>query len=237
MKCFTLTCTALLLALCGMVACSSTNLGPENDISSRQITETRVINKQFKAVSNANGIATTYVVEPGARQTTVKLEGPENLLRRIKTEVSKKGILEIETVDGWGLNPGSAPKPKVTVTGPEFSGFEGSSGSTFILKGDMVTGKNFDFKMSSGGTFNATSALKCANLYIDISSGATIGANSLSAKDIKITASSGGVVTLGGTAQSIDVDANSGAVISLEKVAINGQRNLSTSSGAIIKTK
>ena len=178
----------------------------------------------FSKVDASAGVE--VVVAQGAfdvRAETTQGEGFDNLIVEVKGDtlrISRKQTTLFSFTDG--------PRYRVTVSAPEYSEFEVSSGAN--LKADnlrlgaveiavssgasmQVSGActALDLDMSSGASFSGE-GLRCETASVDASSGAS--AHAFAARSAKGNASSGASVSFSGNPSELERDTSSGGSVS-----------------------
>ena len=141
----------------------------------------------FHAVEVSSGIELRLT--PGTTQRVEASADDADQLERLKTEV-RDGVLKITydraLTESMGFNK---PHLRVNVTATALTALHASSGAHAEVIGAFTTEK----------------------LDVEVSSGASLKAN-FASTDLRAQVSSGGVATLAGTAQRLDVGASSGGV-------------------------
>lgn len=142
----------------------------------------------FHAVEVSNGIELRLA--PGATQRVEASADDADQLARLKTEV-RDGVLKItfdrELSESMGFN--KTRHLRVSVTATALTALHASSGARAEVVGAFTT----------------------QSLDVEVSSGATLKAN-FASTDLRAQVSSGGVATVAGNAQRLDVGASSGGV-------------------------
>ena len=110
-----------------------------------------------------------------------------------------------------GFMTGDRVRAVFTVTSPELTDVEVSSGSTF--RGEGIDAEAFTLDLSSGAS--ATLSGRCGDLELDVSSGGSVDAEDLRCATGVIDASSGASVRAY-LSEQVSVDASSGASIRVE---------------------
>ena len=142
----------------------------------------------FHAVEVGNGIELRLA--PGTTQRVEASADDADQLARLKTEV-RDGVLKIsferQLSETWTMT--KTRHLRVNVTATSLDALHASSGARVEVVGDFTT----------------------RELDVAVSSGATLKAN-FSSTDMRAKVSSGGVATVAGNAQRLDVGASSGGV-------------------------
>ena len=183
-------------------------------------TETRRITHEFTAVSASEGLE-VYITQADDFEITV--EADENIIDLISTDI-KNGKLRIHAI----RNIGRATK-KVYVSLPNITAIQSSSGahlrtenviksekleidasSGAMVKVDVVTAE-LDIDASSGANLEISG--EATTVYIDGSSGTNINSRGLITKICDVEASSGANISVN-VSESLTADASSGGNIS-----------------------
>jgi hypothetical protein len=185
--------------------------------------ETREVG-EFSGVEVGYSIEATVTIGP---KTSVKLEGEENLLPLIKTEV-KNGVLTTR-VDGKDLNP---TRPvRLTIVTPKLTS-AGASGAAMVTA-DATPGPKFEAD-ASGASHLTVRGVSADQLEVDASGAAHLTVSG-SAKTINLDASGAAQVNLGDTsADSLRVDASGAAMINAQA---KSDVNVDASGGAQVRVK
>ena len=149
---------------------------------------------QVRAVASFHAVEVSSGIElrlaPGTTQRVEASADDADQLARLKTEV-RDGVLKIsydrELSEAMGFS--KTRHLRVSVTATSLDALHASSGARAEVLGAFTTQK----------------------LDVEVSSGASLKAN-FSSTDMRAQVSSGGVATLAGTAQRLDVGASSGGV-------------------------
>ncbi|WP_035565915.1 head GIN domain-containing protein [Hymenobacter sp. IS2118] len=165
----------------------------------------------FQSLDVSNGIEVTLTTGPTQR-VEVSADTPENLVR-LKSEV-ENGVLKLsfdrKMNEAWGKK-NFVRNLRVNITAPSLAGIEASSGAKVEMK----------------------SAYAANDFVLEVSSGATVTAPDFTAKAVKAKVSSGGVVTLDGKVESLDVRASSGGEFRGRDVQATTCEASASSGGAI----
>ncbi|MDB5236418.1 MAG: hypothetical protein JWR44_3411 [Hymenobacter sp.] len=142
----------------------------------------------FHALSVSDGVQVT-LVSGATQRVQVSAETPE-FLARIKTEV-RDGVLKVSFEHKLNESWSKENRPRnlrVSIVAAPLTGIEASSGSRVEVKNGYAVN---DFKL-------------------EVSSGANVTAPGFTAKTVRAKVSSGGVASLSGKVQSLNVHASSG---------------------------
>lgn len=145
----------------------------------------------FRGVSVSHGIQAE--VKTGSR--SVRLEGPPELLKRVKLEV-KDGML-VTHVERQGLFNTGFGNGKVRL---------------------YVTNPKVEKVSASGGAGIEAEATDADEFSAEASGGATVNVRDVDARKVDAEASGGSRVTLSGRAQELDAEASGGAVVKAQDV-------------------
>jgi Putative auto-transporter adhesin, head GIN domain len=148
----------------------------------------------------------------------VEVEGRE--AAQIVTRVERDRLI-VEPVRRWGWH--GRRDAIVRVSMPQVEALDVSSGAHIEASG--VAGGDLSLNASSGAVMNVAGA--CGGLRVDTSSGANINARELQCETGRVSASSGSRASLT-LAVRLDLDASSGADVSVSGAAINGDISLSS---------
>jgi hypothetical protein len=165
----------------------------------------------FRALKASDGLLVT-VVAGTAQRVEASADTPE-FLARIKTEVSD-GVLKVsfdhKLNEAWSKD--NRPKNlRVRIVAASLTGIDASSGARVEVK----------------------DAYAATDMKLEASSGAVILAPEFTAQSVQASVSSGGVATLGGKVQRLQVQASSGGVFKGQDVqAATCEAN--ASSGGVI---
>ena len=144
----------------------------------------------FRALKASDGIIVTLA--SGTAQRVEASADTPDMLARIKTEVSD-GVLKVsfdhKLNEAWSKE--NRPKNlRVSIVAAPLTAIDASSGARVDVK----------------------NAYAANDLALEASSGAVISALSLTARAVRAEVSSGGVTSLGGKVQRLEVEASSGGV-------------------------
>ncbi|MEM7765904.1 MAG: DUF2807 domain-containing protein [Pseudomonadota bacterium] len=151
--------------------------------------------------------------------------GPEDVVVDVKGDT----LVIKRKQSGWSWG-GDKVKATFTVTAPNLTAIEASSGSSF--SGSGVDAETFEIDVSSGSSVRVSG--RCGAIDVDLSSGASVNAADLSCEDAVLDASSGASLSLA-VSESISVDASSGASINV--TGSPEVRDLDRSSGASVNIR
>lgn len=122
--------------------------------------------------------------------------------------------------NGWGNNRLDAT---VTISGPNLSAVEASSGSSARVSG--VSATDFSIDASSGASIRVSGS--CEALSVDISSGASVDGEELRCEQGDVDGSSGASADLY-LSQLVNIDVSSGASVAVEGGARIGEAEKSS---------
>ncbi len=152
---------------------------------------------EVRDVPDFRGVAVSHGIHAEVKTGTksVRLEGPPELLSRIKLEV-KDGVL-VTQVERQGLfNTGfGGKKVRLYVTNPKVESVSASGGAG--IEAEATDTDEFSAEASGGGTVNV---------------------RDVDARRVEAEASGGARVTLSGRAQELDAEASGGSVVKAQDV-------------------
>ncbi|MCP3137057.1 head GIN domain-containing protein [Pyxidicoccus xibeiensis] len=175
--------SALSLSACAQAQAQVQEPRKEDTASSQQ-GEVRDV-PDFDSVSVSHGIKAEVKVGP----KSVRLEGPADLLARVKMKV-KDGILTTEIEREGLFNNFRGSKVRLYVSNPKVEGVSASGGSH--VEAEATDTDEFD---------------------ADASGGAIVSVRGVDARKVDAEASGGSRVTLSGRARELDAEASGGAVV------------------------
>ncbi|MEO5682507.1 MAG: head GIN domain-containing protein [Chitinophagaceae bacterium] len=183
----------------------------------------------FHAVKISHGI--DLIIKQGNTEAVAVSAATKEYRDEIKTEVVA-GVLKIYVDTKWFKNWNShGRKLKAYVSCKQLDLLDGSSGSTTTVEGS-VSSTAFRIELSSGAGFKG--ALEAGSLTVDGSSGSTAHISG-KAQTVSIEASSGaGVYGYDLVSDKCDADASSGGAI---QVSVNKELSAEASSGGDIRYK
>lgn len=161
--------------------------GPEITAAGDQKSEDRNV-PTFTGVAVADIISLEYTQGPA---DSVRVSAQENILKHVKTEVNKDGVLNIELEEGNYHHVGAII---VTVTSPTIKYLDASSSSR--AKATGIDTDKLELGCSGGSTMNITG--KCGELKGDVSGGATLGGSLLCQRNTTLEVSGSATAELSG---------------------------------------
>ena len=167
-----------------------------------------------------------FVVEVSVGSTfSVEVEGDDNLVPLVKTEV-RGDALHIGIDKGYK----SHDRLKIFVTAPDLGGVDASGAANVNATGIQNSGVRIQ---ASGGS-RVTVAGQTADLMVDISGGAKVIANELTAANANVDASGGATAEVN-VSNELNAEASGGSRIIYSGSPANVQKN--SSGGARISPK
>jgi len=200
----------------------------------------------FTGIDVSSGLTVEFT--EGSAQSVVA-ENEDGAWDKLVIEV-KDDVLYVKRprkMGGWGRNK---QKFTVTVTAPQLSYLDTSSGST--VSGSGLSGDEVTIDTSSGSTVKVSgidagdlsidtssgSSVKldgtCARVAIDTSSGSSVRAKDVVCQYATVDASSGSSVSISAT-QSVNADASSGSSVNVSGEPVNTE--IEKSSGASVNIR
>lgn len=232
-KSFNLCCTALIMALIGLVACSSSkNAGESGSATSATVTSVHLLSEPNSGLRVSNGLQVNYTVDSSLKNAEVRFVAPsKDVSQQISVSVSN-GILIIKTKNGKSLSL-TGSSPVITVKGPALTTIEGSSGCLISFSNKKAV-KSLTVKGSSGCVIALLGEQKCENITFSGLSGCTMSVKNLVATTTVVNVSSGATVSLNGSSDKLDLTAGSGAIASFAGGFKVHDADIKTSTGAIV---
>lgn len=166
-------------------------------------TENRTVTESFKSIKAEKGLD---VVLEQATESSITVIADDNLQKHIMTTV-RNGVLIITS---------------------DINNFINVESKKIIVKMPVVE----EIQVSSGASLNAKNTIKCKNIMVKSSSGATIDVN-IEADMASCESSSGSSLKISGKAISLETASSSGSEIDAEKLLSN-DITASASSGSSI---
>jgi putative autotransporter adhesin-like protein len=186
--------TALAAALAALGACSVSYGQGRTDTESRNASG-------FDKVEASAGVNVELKQGPFA----IKVEGPEDEIKSIRTEVSGSTLKVYRDGSNWNWFNWSSGRRLVTVTAPTYVALSASSGAD--IEGDNLSLETIRLESSSGGDIDVSGA--CKDVTAEAGSGGDVNAEDLKCENGTAEASSGGDVDLYVTGKA-EGDASSG---------------------------
>ncbi|MFP2932689.1 head GIN domain-containing protein [Pyxidicoccus sp. 3LG] len=180
---------SLLASFLMLSACAQAQAQERKEDTASQQGEVRDV-PDFDGVAVTSGIKAEVKVGP----KSVRLEGPSDLLARVKLKV-KDGMLVTE-VEREGI----------------FSSFRGSKVRLY------VSNPRVESVSASGGSHIDADATDTDEFDAEASGGAVVSVRGVDARKVDAEASGGSRVTLSGRAQQMDAEASGGAVVNAMEV-------------------
>lgn len=162
----------------------------------------------FTAVKAATGVRVDIIVGPAQ---SISADGPDGEMDRLQI-ISKGGQLSIKRKNkkGLGWNWGDSTNFTVTITVPELTAIDVSSGANVDAQG--VNSERVSLDASSGADIDVSGT--CGSVSADASSGADIDARNLVCRTATADVSSGADIDVHAS-ERFDGDASSGGGISV----------------------
>lgn len=179
--------------------------------------------KGFEKVDASAGV--NVIVRQGPY--SVHAESQNGDLSRLKVDV-RGDTLVVGREQNWFGWSGRGPRYTVTVSAPDYRGFDASSGSN--IDGSGLSLKNLTVEVSSGADVEIAGT--CADLHLSVSSGANFDGGNLRCETASVDASSGANADAFAS-RSAEGEASSGADITFHGKPVNFSKD--TSSGGSVR--
>lgn len=164
---------ALLLALCG---CKFNDLSKTNGSGKMKIEKRDV--PAFRSLDISGAYDVEIVVQ---KEQSLELEGDDNLLPLIKTEVSNSGVLTINNEKSFSTKN----KLRVRISVPDLIGISTSGASDIVASN--VKSDGFDINASGAGNLKISG--ETYKLAVEISGAGDVDAKDLHAKVVSVNSS------------------------------------------------
>lgn len=196
----------LLLSLICLVSLSV--FAQEGQVISDPNAVTRTLSGSFNAISVSSGID-LYLTQSDTESLAVSAAG-EKYLDRFKTEIVDGTLKLYYDNNGVTWTNNGNRKLKAYVSFKTLQKLHGSAGSRTVIKGELKAG-DLDLKFSSGAEFTGQ----------------------LSGKNINLDQNSGSIVKISGTAEKLEVEVSSGAVLKSYDLVVDYCNARASSGGTV----
>ncbi len=184
----------------------------------------------YSRISVRQGIKVLYTV---SNESEIVLEGPQELVNRVSASIEQNTLKLV-------MKPSPNNFDNITnlyayIKGPAINYAEMSVGGCIEMKTELNIPKNeLALRLSSGGIFTCTEALKCKDLSVSSNSGGIVKISLLKATEsVNLNMSSGSIVSLSGEANFLKAGVSSGAILNIPDLKCN-DGSVNASSGAIV---
>jgi hypothetical protein len=189
------------------------------------------VKEETRQVGDFTGVQVSQTIEATVTlgsPTSVKIEGEENLLPLIKTEV-KNGVLTT-SVDGLGIKP--TKRIRLTIVTPKLTSV-GTSGGSHLTADATTPGSKFEAD-ASGGSHITVKGVQADQLEVDASGASHITLKG-SARKTSVDASGAAMINVRDIeADSIDVDVSGAAQV---QASAKSEAKVDASGGALVRIK